>query len=104
MSESSAWRCVRLPFAMRPPGQRNDGWTAFSRRPIATEAPAAECYTFELGKPLPMNRQLGIVLFSGGRGTQSICEVLLKHPQVELSVIINAYDDGLSTGAMRRFV
>ena len=51
-----------------------------------------------------MKRQLDIVLFSGGRGTQSISEVLLKHPQVSLSVIINAYDDGLSTGAIRRFV
>jgi 2-phospho-L-lactate transferase/gluconeogenesis factor (CofD/UPF0052 family) len=51
-----------------------------------------------------MKQELKVALFSGGRGTESIAQALLKHPQVALTVIINAYDDGLSTGAMRRFI
>jgi 2-phospho-L-lactate transferase/gluconeogenesis factor (CofD/UPF0052 family) len=51
-----------------------------------------------------MNQELKVALFSGGRGTETIAQALLKHPQVALTVIINAYDDGLSTGAMRRFI
>ena len=51
-----------------------------------------------------MKQELKVALFSGGRGTETIAQALLKHPQVALTVIINAYDDGLSTGAMRRFI
>ena len=28
----------------------------------------------------------------------------MRWPQVELSLLVNAYDDGLSTGALRRFI
>lgn len=45
-----------------------------------------------------------IVIFSGGRGTSSITEALLKHEQIALTLLVNTYDDGLSTGALRRFV
>ena len=45
-----------------------------------------------------------IVLFSGGSGTQTICDTLIDQPQVDLTVLINAYDDGHSTGRIRRFV
>ena len=45
-----------------------------------------------------------IVMFSGGRGTGSITEALMKHAQIELILLVNTYDDGLSTGALRRFV
>ncbi len=47
---------------------------------------------------------INIVLFSGGSGTQSITEALLKHPQISLKILINAYDDGHSTGRLRRFI
>jgi len=43
-------------------------------------------------------------MFSGGRGTSSITEALLKHKQISLTLLVNTYDDGLSTGALRRFV
>src|SRR3984893_3364876 len=48
--------------------------------------------------------QINLVLFSGGSGTQSITEALLKHPQISLKIVINAYDDGHSTGRLRRFI
>jgi len=48
--------------------------------------------------------KINIVLFSGGSGTQSITEALLRHPQISLKILINAYDDGHSTGRLRRFI
>jgi 2-phospho-L-lactate transferase/gluconeogenesis factor (CofD/UPF0052 family) len=45
-----------------------------------------------------------VVLFSGGSGTGSIASSLLRNRQVSLTVIINAYDDGHSTGRLRRFM
>jgi 2-phospho-L-lactate transferase/gluconeogenesis factor (CofD/UPF0052 family) len=42
-----------------------------------------------------------VVLFCGGRGSKTIIEALLKQPGVDLTLIVNAYDDGLSTGALR---
>lgn len=49
-------------------------------------------------------KRIKVVLFSGGRGGASIAQVLDRHPQVELTVLVNAYDDGLSTGRLRRYV
>jgi 2-phospho-L-lactate transferase/gluconeogenesis factor (CofD/UPF0052 family) len=48
--------------------------------------------------------KINLVLFSGGSGTQSITEALLRHPQISLRILINAYDDGHSTGRLRRFI
>jgi 2-phospho-L-lactate transferase/gluconeogenesis factor (CofD/UPF0052 family) len=48
--------------------------------------------------------QINIVLFSGGSGTQSITEALLRHPQISLKIVINAYDNGHSTGRLRKFI
>src|SRR5271170_1766918 len=48
--------------------------------------------------------QINVVLFSGGSGTQSITEALLRHPQISLKILINAYDDGHSTGRLRKFI
>lgn len=52
----------------------------------------------------PPRTRIEVVLFSGGSGTQSITEALLKHPQISLKILINAYDDGHSTGRLRRFI
>ena len=41
-----------------------------------------------------------VVLFSGGRGGASIAQTLVSHEQVRLRVVVNAYDDGLSTGVL----
>ncbi|HTS58828.1 MAG TPA: 2-phospho-L-lactate transferase CofD family protein [Terriglobales bacterium] len=55
--------------------------------------------------PMPESRsQINIVLFSGGSGTQSITEAFRRHPQIALKILINAYDDGHSTGRLRRFI
>src|SRR6202140_3950526 len=48
--------------------------------------------------------KLNVVLFSGGSGTQSITEAFLRHPQISLKILINAYDDRHSTGRLRRFI
>lgn len=48
--------------------------------------------------------RINVVLFSGGSGTHSITEALRKHPQIALKILINAYDDGHSTGRLRRLV
>ncbi len=53
--------------------------------------------------PGPKTR-LNIVLFSGGTGTHSITAALARHPQVALTILINAYDDGHSTGRLRKFI
>ncbi|QFG26960.1 hypothetical protein F7P10_10255 [Actinomadura sp. WMMB 499] len=45
-----------------------------------------------------------VAMFGGGRGTAAIARRLLETPGVELSLLVNGYDDGLSTGALRRFL
>ncbi|MEK7181939.1 MAG: 2-phospho-L-lactate transferase CofD family protein [Patescibacteria group bacterium] len=47
---------------------------------------------------------LKVVMFSGGRGTGALTEALLRYPDIELTLLVNAYDDGLSTGLLRRFI
>lgn len=44
------------------------------------------------------------VLFCGGRGSATIIRALLRAPEVQLALLVNAYDDGLSTGALRNFI
>ncbi len=44
------------------------------------------------------------MLFSGGRGSQVLSKQLINHPQVELALAINGYDDGASTGEVRRML
>jgi 2-phospho-L-lactate transferase/gluconeogenesis factor (CofD/UPF0052 family)/glycosyltransferase involved in cell wall biosynthesis len=48
--------------------------------------------------------KLRVVMFSGGRGTGVLTEALLKYPDIELTLLVNTYDDGLSTGLLRRFI
>ncbi|MGC5009906.1 2-phospho-L-lactate transferase CofD family protein [Streptosporangium sp. DT93] len=45
-----------------------------------------------------------ITMFSGGRGGASIARRLLDIPGLDLSLVINGYDNGLSTGALRRYL
>ena len=45
-----------------------------------------------------------IVLFCGGRGSATIIRALLRQTDVDLTLLVNAYDDGLSTGALRNFI
>ena len=48
------------------------------------------------------NEKINVVLFSGGRGASNIINFLSKHELYSLSIIVNGYDDGLSTGEIRK--
>lgn len=48
--------------------------------------------------------RLRVVLFSGGRGSGALGRQLIRHPAIDLTVAINGYDDGASTGEVRRFL
>jgi 2-phospho-L-lactate transferase/gluconeogenesis factor (CofD/UPF0052 family)/molybdopterin-guanine dinucleotide biosynthesis protein A len=48
--------------------------------------------------------RISIALFSGGRGCTTIIENMVRQPQVKLQVLVNTYDDGLSTGRLRKFI
>jgi 2-phospho-L-lactate transferase/gluconeogenesis factor (CofD/UPF0052 family) len=45
-----------------------------------------------------------VVLFSGGRGSGALAAQLAANPRVALTVAVNGYDDGASTGEVRRFL
>ena len=47
---------------------------------------------------------LRVVLFSGGRGSGALTTALVQMPGVHLTIAINGYDDGASTGEVRRFL
>jgi 2-phospho-L-lactate transferase/gluconeogenesis factor (CofD/UPF0052 family) len=46
---------------------------------------------------------LNVVLLNGGRGAGSIIPALLRTQGLNVTSIVNAYDDGKSTGAIRHF-
>lgn len=45
-----------------------------------------------------------VTLFCGGRGNRNVIKELVQDTNVELTLIVNAYDDGLSTGEIRRLL
>jgi 2-phospho-L-lactate transferase/gluconeogenesis factor (CofD/UPF0052 family) len=47
---------------------------------------------------------LEVVLFSGGRGAGALTRQLITRAGVSLTIAINGYDDGASTGEVRRFL
>jgi 2-phospho-L-lactate transferase/gluconeogenesis factor (CofD/UPF0052 family) len=49
-------------------------------------------------------RPLSVVVFSGGRGSSVLSQELIAHPGIVLTLAINGYDDGMSTGEVRRFL
>ena len=46
---------------------------------------------------------LNIVVLNGGRGAASVIPALLRRQGLNVTSIVNAYDDGKSTGEIRRF-
>ena len=48
--------------------------------------------------------QIVVSLFCGGRGSAALVRELSRRPYVKLNLLINAYDDGLSTGEIREFI
>ncbi|XRQ04692.1 2-phospho-L-lactate transferase CofD family protein [Actinomadura welshii] len=45
-----------------------------------------------------------VAMFCGGRGGATIARELLRTPGVRLTLLINGYDNGKSTGALRRYL
>lgn len=45
-----------------------------------------------------------VSLFCGGRGSAALIRELIRRPEVKLNLLINAYDDGLSTGEIRGLI
>jgi len=54
--------------------------------------------------PLPLKTKVKVVLFSGGRGSEVLSKELINNYQIVLTLAINGYDDGASTGEIRRFL
>ncbi len=46
---------------------------------------------------------MNITLFNGGRGASTIIKSLKKYKNIKISSVVNAYDDGKSTGEIRFF-
>ena len=46
---------------------------------------------------------LNVVVINGGRGAAALIPALLAHQGINLTSVVNAYDDGKSTGEIRRF-
>ncbi|MGW2160441.1 2-phospho-L-lactate transferase CofD family protein [Nonomuraea sp. NPDC001699] len=47
---------------------------------------------------------VSVALFGGGRGAAGIARTLLRTSGTSLSLLVNGYDNGLSTGALRRWL
>jgi 2-phospho-L-lactate transferase/gluconeogenesis factor (CofD/UPF0052 family) len=45
-----------------------------------------------------------VVVFCGGSGASQLVRTYAEMDQVDLTVLVNCYDDGLSTGVLRRFI
>src|SRR5687768_10513226 len=60
--------------------------------------------TIAPGASPPARPRLQVVLFSGGRGSRALAQQLVGSDRVDLTLVINGYDDGASTGEVRRFL
>ena len=49
-------------------------------------------------------KRVRAIVFSGGRGSGALVRLLAANPGVDLTVAINGYDDGKSTGEVRRYL
>jgi len=45
-----------------------------------------------------------VVLFCGGSGASQLVKMYAEMDQIDLTILVNCYDDGLSTGALRRCI
>src|SRR3989338_4438161 len=51
-----------------------------------------------------MEKTIKVALFCGGRGCATLTQELLRVTGLELNLLVNAYDNGSSTGEMRRYI
>ena len=56
------------------------------------------------GTESPEQQPFNVVLFSSGRGSAALARQLVASPSVHLTIVINGYDDGASTGEVRRLL
>src|SRR5207248_796233 len=70
----------------------------------APAAAASSSHPQPHGTPMTSSRKLVVSMFSGGRGTATITRELVRDPRIQLNLLVNAYDDGLSTGELRNFI
>ena len=50
------------------------------------------------------NTKIKISLFSGGTGNDRFVSLIKSIPGAEIDIIVNGYDDGKSTGEIRKFI
>lgn len=53
---------------------------------------------------MKLTQPIRVTIFCGGRGSKTLIRELLRQSNIDLTLIVNAYDDGLSTGLMRKIV
>lgn len=53
---------------------------------------------------MSQNQKIKIALFSGGSGNVRFINLINSLKEVELNIIVNGYDDGKSTGEIRRYI
>jgi 2-phospho-L-lactate transferase/gluconeogenesis factor (CofD/UPF0052 family) len=53
---------------------------------------------------MPQNSKVKIALFSGGSGNVRFINLINNLPNVELTILVNGYDDGKSTGEIRKYI
>ena len=46
---------------------------------------------------------MNLTIINGGRGASTILPAFIKNKKLNITSIVNAYDDGKSTGAIRYF-
>jgi hypothetical protein len=51
-----------------------------------------------------MQGVIEVVVFTGGRGSAVLSRRLIAHADVRVTLAVNGYDDGASTGEVRRFL
>ena len=51
-----------------------------------------------------MRGMIEVVVFTGGRGSAVLSRRLMANPDVHVTLAVNGYDDGASTGEVRRFL
>ena len=54
--------------------------------------------------PQAHSGRIVVSVFCGGRGGSNLIREFLRRPDLELNALINAYDDGLSTGELRDLI